>query len=73
MDGGKFFIFVDFSIVKDGGKIIGFFMEYFVDVELMFGVWEVCLGGDINNMWLFVFYNIVENLWFLDFINKNYY
>lgn len=73
LDGGKFFIPVDFSTAKDGGKTTGPFMEHPVDVELTFGAREARLGGDINNMRLLAFYNTVENLWLSDPINKNYY
>ena len=66
LDGGKFFIPVDFSTAKDGGKTP-------VDVELTFGARAPNLGGDINNMRLLAFYNTVENLWLSDPINKNYY
>lgn len=73
LDGGKFFIPVDFSTAKDGGKTTGPFMEHPVDVELTFGAREARLGGDINSMRLLAFYNTVENLWLSDPINKNYY
>lgn len=57
LDGGKFFIPVDFSTAKDGGKTTGPFMEHPVDVELTFGARAPRLGGDINNMRLLAFYN----------------
>jgi len=72
LDGGKFFIPVDFSTAKDGGKTTGPFMEHPVDVELTFGARAPNLGGEINNMRLLAFYNTVENLWLSDPINKNY-
>ena len=67
MDGGKFFIPVDFSTAKDGE------MEHPVDVELTFRFREPHLGGAMDNMRLLAFYNTVENLWLSDPINKNYY
>ena len=73
MDGGKFFISVDLSTAKDGGKTTEPFMEHPVDVELPFGPREPRLGGVIDNMRLLAFYNTVENLWLSDPINKNYY
>lgn len=57
LDGGKFFIPVDFSTAKDGGKTTGPFMEHPVDVELTFGPREEQQGGVINNMRLLAFYN----------------
>ena len=56
LDGGKFFIPVDFSTAKDGGKTTGPFTEHPVDVELTFGPREADLGGDINNMRPLAFY-----------------
>lgn len=73
LDGGKFFIPVDFSTAKDGGKTTGPFMEHPVDVELTFGPREEQQGGVINNMRLLAFYNTTENLWLSDPINKSYY
>jgi len=55
LDGGKFFIPVDFSTAKDGGKTTGPFMEHPVDVELTFGARAPHLGGDRNNMRLLHF------------------